>query len=155
MNRDQLKLYVIRPALKHIGLWTLPAENLVYGTGSHESGGWQWIDQTTPGPGPAYGPFQMEEATFEDHLRRLRRPENAAIYSRLMDLRIRLVEADVTEMHGNWFFAAAMCRIHYWFNPEPLPSNPDDIRALGEYWKKHYNTFKGKGTVDEFVRDYR
>jgi len=47
-----------------------------------------------------------------------------------------------------------MCRMHYYRKSEPLPES-DDVRALGEYWKKHYNTVKGKGTVDEFVENYK
>ena len=51
-------------------------------------------------------------------------------------------------------YACAMARIHYLRKPEPLPAH-DDIEGLARYWKEHYNTFLGKGTVEEFVHNYR
>jgi hypothetical protein len=46
-----------------------------------------------------------------------------------------------------------MCRVHYLRVPHPLP-DPGDIRAMGDYWKQHYNTMQGRGTTDEFVRKF-
>jgi hypothetical protein len=65
VNAVQVRDYVIRPALQRVGLWSPAAEQLVFGTGLVETG-YNWLDQTTPGPGPAYGPWQMEEPTHTD-----------------------------------------------------------------------------------------
>ena len=54
----------------------------------------------------------------------------------------------VTEMHGNAFFAAAMCRVHYRRVFESLPKL-DDALGMATYWKKYYNTYAGKGTIDK------
>lgn len=153
MNAGQLKLYVIRPALQVIDLWSEVAENLVYGTGSQESGRWTWIDQTTPGPGPAYGPWQMEELTFNDHMRKLEK--YPALLTKVNSLRLGDRTLGIQELHGNWFFGAAMCRVHYLFRSGPLPSDPENIEELGNFWKAHYNTSAGKGTVSEFIGNYR
>ena len=32
--------------------------------------------------------------------------------------------------------------------PAPIPT---DVRGQAEYWKKYYNTEKGKGTVEDFI----
>ena len=38
--------------------------------------------------------------------------------------------------------------------PEDIPI-ASDIRAQGKYWKEHYNTADGAGTVDKFVEDIK
>ena len=50
----------------------------------------------------------------------------------------------------NLGYATAMCRVHYRRVLEPLPG-ADDIPGLAEYWKQHYNTPLGRGTVGEFA----
>lgn len=42
-------------------------------------------------------------------------------------------------------------RLHYLRVPEPIP---DDLRSQGEYWKEFYNTFAGKGTVAEYMKNW-
>ncbi len=58
-------------------------------------------------------------------------------------------------IHGIWnlAYATAMCRVYYIRVPHPLP-DAGDVRAMGEYWKRHYNTPQGRGTVDEFVGEF-
>jgi len=40
------------------------------------------------------------------------------------------------------------CRIKYWRIPEPIEKGKE---ALAKYWKKHYNTEQGAGTVEHFL----
>ncbi len=44
-------------------------------------------------------------------------------------------------IHSIWnlAYATAMCRVHYLRVPRPLP-DAGAVRAMGEYWKRHYNT---------------
>ena len=42
----------------------------------------------------------------------------------------------------------------YYRHPEPLPV-PGDVEALGHYYKKYFNTALGKGSAEEFVRNYK
>ena len=46
---------------------------------------------------------------------------------------------------------AALCRLHYRRDSDPIPSW-DDLEAQAEYWKRVYNTHKGRGTVEHFVK---
>ena len=46
--------------------------------------------------------------------------------------------------------ACAMARVLYYRRPEKLPP-ADDAEAMGQYWKAHYNTEEGAGTVPSFV----
>jgi hypothetical protein len=41
-----------------------------------------------------------------------------------------------------------MCRLHYRRVAEPLPA-AKDTEAMAAYWKAHYNTPLGKGTVEK------
>lgn len=146
LDAGQLREFVVRPALKRINLWSPAAENLVLGTCLHESHA-RYLDQLTPGPGPAYGLWQMERATYEDLWRNFIPGDS---YLRLNLLEMAGFDSEehppVQEMHGNLFYAAAMCRVHYRRVREALPV-ATDAQALAEYWKRYYNTALGKGTV--------
>jgi hypothetical protein len=50
-------------------------------------------------------------------------------------------------------YQTAMTRIHYLRVPSPLPA-PDDLPALADYWKRHYNTYRGSGHPSEFIHNY-
>lgn len=147
INLGQLREYVIRPAIVRVGMWSQAAENLVFGTGLAESR-YEYLDQTTPGPGPAYGFWQMEEATHTDLW------ENFLLYQphALIDTILTMAGhgskkiPPVTTLHGNLFYAAVMCRVHYKRIKAALPA-ADDAQGLAEYWKKFYNTPLGAGVV--------
>lgn len=145
MNLEQLRELVIRPALKHIDLWSAAAENLVLGTALVESKG-EYIHQV--GGGPALGLWQMEPATHDD------------IWTNYLRYQLEIAEkvltlttaAEITEgaleLIGNLYYGAAMCRIHYRRVSEPLPQEKD-ADGMARYWKAHYNTSRGAGTVEK------
>lgn len=144
IEAKQLTAEIIQPALKTIDLWSQAADELVLGTACKESGCGRYLVQL--GGGPALGIFQMEPASFHDHLHWLQsRP--------LLKARVMELVRDITnplEMVWNLRFAAAMCRVHYYRKPDPLPS-AGNINGQAHYWKQHYNTFLGAGTVVEYV----
>lgn len=63
-----------------------------------------------------------------------------------IDTVLWLMRLDDNDKIGVWF-----CRAHYRRRPEPIPS---DIQSIAEYWKRWYNTYQGKGTVNEFLENY-
>ncbi len=151
MNAAQLREHIVAPALHLIDAWSLAAENLVMGTAAQESH-LQYVKQL--GDGPALGLFQMEPATHDDiwdnylaHRDELRLSVQNAI-----DLATRLTP-HATRLMWDLRYAAIMCRVHYRRVPDSLP-DADDIEALARYWKDHYNTAQGAGTVDEYVSNY-
>lgn len=149
---NQIRRDIVRPVLIDIGKHSKAAEILVMATGMAESG-FQYIDQVERGgdkrPGPAYGPFQMERATHDDIWK------NFIDYKSDLAMRMRmqmiLNKDAAAQMHGNWYYAAAMCRIHYFRIPRALPA-ADDIEGLAHYWKEFYNTKYGAGTIDGFIQ---
>ncbi len=106
------------------------------------------------GDGPALGLFQMEPATHQD------------IWANFLEYRPAIVASirnaigynggvpSAQRMIWDLRYAAIMCRIHYLRVPEALPAS-DDIWAQAAYWKQHYNTELGAGTIEEFVDNYR
>ena len=164
LDPDQLRLYVVRPALRHLGLWSASAENLVLGTGMVESA-LRYVRQL--GGGPALSLWQVEPATYRDlwysylayhddlgfklaslapvasaeHSPELLGPD-AAEYG----------DADppVHERYllGSLYLGAAVCRLLYRRAPEPLGA-PDDPLWMAHLWKKRYNTPLGAGTVEK------
>lgn len=150
MDILQFRLFVIRPALQRIDLWSKSAENLVLGTGLIESK-LEYVDQTSNGvvPGPAYGLFQMEKPTHDDIW------ENYLKFQPKLGLAVlnlagwdQLNHPPVEELWGNNFYSAAMCRVHYRRISQPLPAE-DDALGMARYWKSHYNTYSGKGSVQD------
>ena len=143
LNVEHFRELIVRPVLEHLDMHSEAAENLVLGTGIHESALCYLVQL---GGGPALGLYQMEPATHDDIRRYINRKPNLV-----------LLESDGTEadeMVWNLKYATCMCRIHYWRRPEPLP-DADDADGMGEYWKRWYNSNLGAGTADGFARDYR
>lgn len=139
---------VIRPTLRHMGdKYASPsAQQLLLGTAIVESDGLRALRQY--GNGPARGLWQMEPNTLADHrLWLLKHPELAKAVGQLELPAL----AGTAQLAGNLYYACAMARVHYWRKHEPLPE-ANDIAGLGRYWKEHYNTAAGKGTVTKFVQ---
>ncbi len=143
-----LRELVVRPALKKIGLWSEAAENLLLGTAAQESQMGRYLRQIQ---GPALGIYQCEPATHQDIW------DNYLIYkgpllgavTKLIVLHMPRTE----QLAWNLMYATAIARVHYLRIKEPLPA-ADDVVSLGCYWKNHYNTHLGKGTVEEYVKSY-
>lgn len=150
LDPKQFREFVVRPTLRYLNLWTQAAENLVVGTAIQESG-LRYVDQLTPGPGPAYGVFQIEKATHDDLLRWVQRTR-PDLAGRLESLK-GVHPPGVDQLHTNLAYGAAMCRLYYLRTGKPLPE-ADDIEGMAAFWKRHYNTFKGKGRPDQFIRAY-
>jgi hypothetical protein len=126
--------------LREAGLHSPAAVELLLGTCAVETDFGRYRRQL--GGGPGCGPYQMEGATWgwlRPHYQR-----------RLPEIRDRTV----LEMVWDDRFATIAARLRYLIVPEPLPP-ADDIEALARYWKRHYNTALGKGTVEGFIAAYQ
>lgn len=149
VNPLHLRDYIVRPVLKYMGLWSKSSENLLIGTVFQESAGGVYLKQL--GNGPALGIYQIEPATHDDCW------DNYIEYRTALKERIEQLmttEDWQQQLISNLSYATAMARIVYYRKPEALPADPEDIPALAAYWKTHYNTFQGKGSVDEFIRNF-
>lgn len=144
IDHGHLQEYVLGPAARLLGIGDSPeARALLAGTVAVESAGGRWLHQKQ---GPAIGIFQMEPATHDDIW-------NNYIAHRPQAF-IRIERRHPEAMHWDLRYSAIMARIHYLRVPEPLPL-PSDVEGMGLYWKNHYNTLLGAGTVAKFVKAYR
>ncbi|MCX5863622.1 MAG: hypothetical protein NTW42_00890, partial [Deltaproteobacteria bacterium] len=103
------------------------------------------------GPGPALGVFQMEPATERDIW------DNFLRYHPELVLVITATTGATgpgPHLRWNLAYQIAMARVHYLRKKQPM-GGADDIAGMAAYWKQHYNTPLGKGTVDEFTANYR
>lgn len=141
---------VVRPTLRFLDLLSPAAENLLIGTAAVESG----FMRLRQAGGPALGVFQIEPATHQDVWDNYLafRPELASEVRSLASQ--HFYEDDPhRELIGNLFYSCAIARVIYLRAKPPLP-HVDDVRALAEYWKAHYNTALGAGHPDQFVQHY-
>ena len=123
---------------------TTEAVNLIYETGMAESGYRALVQK---GGGPALSFFQIEPATAKD------------IFNNYVEYREPLVEALIHlgfdpmdldfSVKTNIAVAVCMCRFHYRRVPSAIPKTKE---GRAKYWKAHYNTELGKGTVEHYLK---
>lgn len=147
MDAKQLREYIVRPALQLIELHSDDAENLVMGTAAQESR-LMYIHQL--GKGPALSLFQMEPATHDDIWEHYLAYQ-PALTERVFAATYVKSKPDSSRLLWDLRYSAIMCRIHYRRKPGAIP---DNLNGWAAYWKKHYNTPLGAGTVEEFVHNY-
>lgn len=125
------------------------AVELILATIAQESACGRYLRQI--GGGPALGIIQMEPATERDiwkHFIAYR----SDITSSMIDLG-GYVGPDHWKLMTDISYQIAMCRMHYRRVNEALPRR-EDVMAMARYWKRHYNTAAGAGTVEEFIKSY-
>jgi hypothetical protein len=150
MDAEQLRKYIVGPALAEIGMWSEAAEDLVMGTAAQESH-LKYVRQFNDGP--ARGMFQMEPATHDDIW------NNWLAYKRHVSQELKDAigfegfRPDAERLVWDIKYGAMMCRIHYRRVSAPLPEF-GDVQGYAEYWKEYYNTVLGAGTVEEFVKHW-
>lgn len=146
----ELQLYVIRPTLKAIGLWSESAENLLLGTAAQESQLGRYLTQVR---GPALGIYQIEPATHLDVWNSFLK-YNAKLASKVEQLLSPANSKKKDEaLITNLAYSTAIARIIYFRISKSLPA-ANDVKGLAEYWKKYYNTPLGKGKIEEFIENY-
>lgn len=143
----QLRDLIIIPTLHRFKMYSESAVNLLLGTCAQESGMGRYIKQV--GGGPALGIWQMEPVTHDDLW------VNYIEYRETLEgaLADNGIENNVDRLVYDLRYACIMARLHYRRVKEPLPDAHNQV-GLAEYWKRHYNTIHGAGTLDEFMHNY-
>lgn len=143
------KNLILVPTLKAVDLYSESVVNLLLGTAIQES---RLTYLKQKGGGPALGLFQIEPATLDDiYFRYLLREDKRELMGRVQ--KFTTAQSVREQVIGNIPFAVVIARIRYLMVPEALPAY-DVLQALGEYWKRFYNTTAGKGEAHEFVENY-
>lgn len=103
------------------------------------------------GGGPALGVYQMEPVTHNDIWETYLRYDSylfGVIGGTSSGSKIEYPHC--SELITDMKYATLMARMHYYRVSDPLPDFYDDV-GLAHYWKDHYNTSHGAGTVDEYL----
>jgi hypothetical protein len=138
---QDLRRYVVVPVLYQLDLLSDAAVSLLLGTAMHESN-LTYLHQLN---GPALGLWQMEPFTHDDCWK------NFLFFRRDLAARVRSIvgvaQPTAEDMVTNNTYACAMARVRYRRVPGDLP--PNSPLELATYWKQHYNTPLGKGTIEQ------
>jgi len=135
-------------ALYRLDCYSDDALALVVRTGMAESG-YRALKGYGEG-NPAIGFWQIEPATMYDMMRnylKYRPPYKKTLVKLGMEFKGDDIEMSVM---SNMAVQAALCRLHYRRDKNPIPSW-DDLESQGKYWKQVYNTVQGRGTVKHFI----
>jgi len=151
LDKQQFKIGIIKPILKEMKAYSKEASNLIWGTISQESLRGRYIRQIGCSHSVGgFGMIQMELATAKDILNNYieYRPNLQVLYHKYYNQELTLKQ----NLTGNMHFQVFMCRCHYLRVPESIPTY---TKGQAMYWKKHYNTVKGKGTAEDYMRNIR
>lgn len=153
IDPTHMRDHVIMPTLCAMGDQFCSASSIrvLFGTCIQESLCGTYLKQLKHGP--AVGIYQMEPMTYCDIINNylIHRPKLCEIVYKTCNFNHF---PDASEMIANMRFATVMARMHYYRVKERLP-DCEDLKGIAKYWKKYYNTELGKGTVDEFIKNYK
>jgi hypothetical protein len=148
-NAEQLKEYIIKPALMDLVLYSEDAVQLLLFTCAVESQGGTYIKQVK---GPALGIYQMEPATYNDIWQNYIKNKSSLLLTLLSNFDCTRMPSEDRLIY-DIRFATAMARIHYARVPEPLPY-PYSTDDLWYYYKHYYNTALGAADKDSAIIKY-
>ena len=148
-NCEQLTELVIKPAIGDLHLYSDDAVELLIFTCATESHGGTYLKQVK---GPALGIYQMEPITYNDIWQNYIHKNLSLLLQLNHNFGIHQLPPE-DQMVYDLRFATAMARLFYARLPEALPK-ANDVDAIWEYYKKYYNTPKGKADKLSSLNSY-
>ena len=144
---ERIMRNIIQPTLEHLGDKNpRDAMSLLTGIGIMES---LFLHDAQFNGGPALSWWQIEPDTLADLSLYIARKPN--LRPRVYDLMSvpYLPCAPLVMLQFNPWYACAMARVFWLRKLDPLPAY-NGLASQAEAWKKHYNTSRGRGTVDGY-----
>lgn len=139
---------LVQMTLDAIGLGGNAAVHLIVGTALQESS----LTYLMQNGGPAIGILEIEPFTYLD-IRHRMMGHQVLEHHILGYLNMNDFPEDAKALMGNMTLSIIIARLKYYLLPEALPM--DDPVALCEYYKKYYNTMKGKADVDKALHNFQ
>lgn len=149
INANQLREYIIKPALTDLVMLSDDAVELMMFTCAVESNGGTYIKQVN---GPALGIYQMEPNTYNDIWQNYLKSRSSLLMMLLSNFECVSMPSEDRLIY-DLRFATAMTRIHYYRVAEKIPPH-QDIDTLWEYYKTHYNTSQGAAEKHAAIKQY-
>jgi len=123
------------------------ASNLILGTIAQESNFGYFIKRYNGGG--ALGITQMERPTFTGICNHFW-SNKPALMTEIQD-RTGIDYFKFEYLEFNLALSISMTRLDYLMVKDPIP---ETIGGYAMYWKRYYNTYKGKGTIEQFINNY-
>ncbi len=149
---DELRSYVVRPVLDHVGNGSLAAENLLLGTAAVESGLGFHLKHHR---GHNLGMYQIHPQTHTHLWDRylVNNPDLASKVRGLASQRAFLTHPHA-ELVTNLSYATAIAWMIYCRTGKSLP-DASDSHGLAQFWVRYFHSrTKTSDSVDKFVHDY-
>jgi len=141
MLAEEIRTYVIRPALKIVNLWCPAAELLVYGTGLLETGFTHLYKPNHDGGG--FGFYQMAPSVYAENLKFIKAREQRTLAASISGAcYYDVIPADHFVLLSNIRFATLLCRIHYLRARADLPEY-FNAESMADFYSEHYNNSDG------------
>lgn len=150
----ELQEYVIRPTLKHLGVWSHDAEVLLLSTAAFETNvGYTLSDNSSTKSG--FGVFCISAITHKNiwDTYIAYNPDLASKVRGLASQREFLNNPDA-ELITNLSYATAIAWLIYESNKQPLP-RADDMLGLSEYWNKYFKPSSLHQTYTDHIQTLR
>ena len=113
----------------------------------------EYIEQLERGPAKSF--WQVEPSTAVDNCRNFisSRPKLLQTCADILGIDpYYFIDAELDDwdwiLRTNIAAGILHCRIKYWRVPEDIESGQE---GLAKYWKEHYNTIEGAGTIEHFL----
>lgn len=148
---EELRSFVIRPVLEHLGDWSQAAENLLLGTAAQESGlGFHLKTRR----GHSLGIFQIHPQAH-NHLwdKYLVKSPDLASKVRGLASQHEFLSHPHAELATNLSYATAIAWMIYCRSGKPLPAE-NDTAALAKFWQRHFHS-RLRGSIEEFTENYQ
>lgn len=149
----ELRHYVVRPTLKHMGVWSQTVENLLLGTAARESGlGFHLKLANTQ----ALGIYQISPRMHRniwDHF--LAPKSDLSSLVRGLASQREFLSHPHHELATNLAYATAIAWLIYERNNTNISKiDCNDLESLGRLWQKHFHS-RRQGSVQSFIDSYR
>ena len=134
---------LIDETLKKYNLYSQEASELIFGTISQESHLGKYRRQMVKNwdiSKHAIGISQVERSTFN------------WLQTVFVGKIPQLSKIQFIDLAYNDEMAILFCRLRYLVDPNPIPKT---LEKQAEYWKRIYNTKYGKGTPEEYIKNYK
>jgi hypothetical protein len=148
-NILQFRESIVKSTLNDLLLYSPEAEELLVFTCATESRGGSYIRQVN---GPALGIYQMEPETYNDIWQNYLKDKTNLCMILFSNFEIGF-QPSPDRLIYDLRLSTAMARLFYSRIKEPLPSSKD-IDSIWDYYKKYYNTPKGKAQKFEAIQKY-
>ena len=146
INKHQIR-QLIKETLLELDLFSEDAVNLLMGTMAQESDFGTYIKELRGGDGLSF--FRMTPYMHAAVCENLKSRESL---TKKIKQTCSVSKLSFEFLLYNIKYAICLAAVFYSMQEDPIPTSID---GYSKYWKEHYNTRAGKGTISQFIFNYK